>query len=839
MSPSQRCSLAIVSVCLSVATLAHAQGFEPVAPPGVQVAAARAALTDPSPRVFVVAHQDDDFLFPGEEIYRSLLMGARTAVVFVTAGNEDNPGDNPALIATCGEDWECRRQVFIEWRMAGSLAAYFEMVERAGQIPSSAVPKALPSTREGASMLSAAAGCVVVPLPPASKKAYRCRVGTATLYYLGLSASVGVNGQFPENVAGYRQGNDQTLEKLFKRPSEQLPVVDTLLARPGSAAYTRSDLVSVLTGIYEAHDAALIGTLDITLTNYYQLSTQPPDTAHLGWETDHSDHIHAALFAHEAMRQWASQTRGKEVRFSTHRTYNMAFEAANVPCSITAARASALIAYGKWDWGPGYTRKDLNCAYADTAGWGQIESWLARTAFAATRGPFTAARIGAPGGRCLHAPAGAGLGLAACGEAARFSHAADGRLVEATSGRCLTAGAPGLLAECDSPLPRSQRWSVLTDGQVRQADGRCLAVPDGAPVDTVCTSWSETKGLPRATFAQRWTLQLEPSTVSPAFPDRQDWVLSEGYWGSIRMGDVNGDGKADVCGRGAEGVWCALSHGTGLAEPTRWTTAFGDDWGVSEAWYGATLQLGDLNGDGRADVCMRMHDGVRCALSHGSSFGQATPWTDRFSDAQGWAADSSYWGSLRLGDVSGDGKADLCGRDPAGLVCMVSNGMELTSFRFWAAGTFGDARYGATLQLGDMDGDGRADACARGPNGVHCAHSDGTRFGPVGRATVDFSDASGDGGEPSYSRSLRLGDIDGDGRADLCGRTAAGIRCGRSSSIRFERHWDQLVTSEYSDAAGWLPSEYGRTVGLGDLDGDGRADVCGRGAEGMICSLSK
>src|SRR5258708_25694656 len=34
----------------------------------------------------------------------------------------------------------------------------------------------------------------------------------------------------------------------------------------------------------------------------------------------------------------------------------------------------------------------------------------------------------------------------------------------------------------------------------------------------------------------------------------------------------------------------------------------------------------------------------------------------------------SYYGSIRLADINGDGLADLCGRGPNGIVCAISNG---------------------------------------------------------------------------------------------------------------------------------------------------------------------
>ena len=83
----------------------------------------------------------------------------------------------------------------------------------------------------------------------------------------------------------------------------------------------------------------------------------------------------------------------------------------------------------------------------------------------------------------------------------------------------------------------------------------------------------------------------------------------------------------------------------------------------------ATIRVADLNGDGRADVCGRSADGLLCALSNGPSFLAPTVWLAEMSDAAGWAP---YGPSLQLVDVDGDGRADACAQGPAGVVCALA-----------------------------------------------------------------------------------------------------------------------------------------------------------------------
>ncbi len=83
----------------------------------------------------------------------------------------------------------------------------------------------------------------------------------------------------------------------------------------------------------------------------------------------------------------------------------------------------------------------------------------------------------------------------------------------------------------------------------------------------------------------------------------------------------------------------------------------------------ATVRFGDINGDGLVDVCGRSPEGLLCALSNGPSFLAPTVWLAEMSDAAGWAP---YGASLRLVDVDGDGRADACARGPQGVVCALA-----------------------------------------------------------------------------------------------------------------------------------------------------------------------
>jgi hypothetical protein len=158
-----------------------------------------------------------------------------------------------------------------------------------------------------------------------------------------------------------------------------------------------------------------------------------------------------------------------------------------------------------------------------------------------------------------------------------------------------------------------------------------------------------------------------------------------------------------------------------------------------------------------------------------------------------------------LGDLDGDGRADACVYRDGVFRCDTEHdfGAGETRIRFGQAGD--------VPLLGDVDGDGKADPC-------------------VYRAGKFLCDTAHDGGAPEVAIAFGqagdvplLGDVDGDGKADPCVYRSGTFLCDTAHDGSVN------VTIVFGGQSGDLPL-------LGDFDGDGRADPCVYRAGQLLCN---
>ena len=324
------------------------------------------------------------------------------------------------------------------------------------------------------------------------------------------------------------------------------------------------------------------------------------------------------------------------------------------------------------------------------------------------------------------------------------------------------------------------------------------------------------------------TLSLFKTKFVEQFSHPHGWTSYDKF--TRQVADVNGDGRDDIIGFGAGATWVALGQSDwSLSDYFIASYNFDEDSGwTSQNFF--TREVADVNGDGRADIVGFTSNGAWVALGQANgTFGTEFHASSYFGHSQGWINQNSV--TRMLGDVNGDGRADIVGFTSNGAWVALGQGNGTFGSVFHASGDFGhnlgwDNQNSLPRLLGDVNGDGRDDIVGFTSNGawVALAKSNGSgTFEAAFHASEYFGHNLGWTSQESTPRALA--DMNGDGRDDIVG---FGFGAVAVQEARKDGTFGRLTyaANHFNHSDGWtsfdrLPRQ------LGDINGDGLADIVG------------
>jgi hypothetical protein len=371
----------------------------------------------------------------------------------------------------------------------------------------------------------------------------------------------------------------------------------------------------------------------------------------------------------------------------------------------------------------------------------------------------------------------------------------------------------------DNPLCAQNQWCVM--GQRRELSKGDIAAANALANTT--TTWNGFKLMVNAppdhnSLSQRWYAGLVPDAAE------------------VLVGDFNGDGRDDVVtfvkGPNQTGpagdVFVALSRPRGFGghaplDADGWLEGTGV-WHDHFCFDGEHCVVGDVNGDGYDDIVTFVPSGsVWVALSNGSGFDPSSRWHDVMG---------SYGDEFVLADVDGD-----CIDDAVAFRYFPSQfgtimQMFTLSSTSWKFGDQPDAPplqqlsvYGERGLLGDVDDDDDLDLLVVAQYGdVYFHKSVNGAFEAAGSLwAYRFCPQGG---------RCEVADMDGDHRVDLVALDASGEHHVGLRSKDVQHHLDRVrvgLSTGYraSTAVNYHELDCRNSTGcvLGDIDGDGKADV--------------
>lgn len=288
-----------------------------------------------------------------------------------------------------------------------------------------------------------------------------------------------------------------------------------------------------------------------------------------------------------------------------------------------------------------------------------------------------------------------------------------------------------------------------------------------------------------------------------SFPTKVDFIMGGGSY-SVAIGDLDGDGKPDLAVANYTLSTVSVFRNTSISG----TISFDTKVDFTTAAGPFKVAIGDLEGDGKPDL----------AVANWSSNTVSVLKNTSISGTISFAAKVDYTAgdgprSIAIGDLDGNGMPDLA----------VTNLWDHTVSVFGNTSMSGTISFAAKLDyttgpsaesvvIGDLDGDGKSDlATAKAGNTVsvfrNTSISGAISFTPY----VDYLAGTD-------HRSIAIGDLDGDGKPDLAAANS-------SSNLLVLKNTSVSGTVSFFADAGYSTGTDPRSVAIGDLDGDGKADL--------------